>query len=320
MSKTVKKWLLVATLLVVFGALILVATACSAGWDFGKFNTDKYEANTYEVHDEFSNISIKTSTADIVFAPSEDGNCKVVCDEQSNLKHLVSATDGTLKVELVDTRKWYQHIGVNFGTQKITVYLPNAEYSALVIEESTGDIQIPKDFKFNSADISLSTGDVRYFASATEDIKIKRSTGDVYVQNISARSLNISGSTGNVTVTDVVCEGDVTIGVSTGKTHLTNVTCKNLISSGDTGDISLKNVIAVEKFSIERSTGDVKLEGVDAAEIFVKTSTGDVEGSLLSGKNFIIDTNTGTEEFPHGSSGGKCEITTSTGDIKITVK
>ena len=96
--------------------------------------------------------------------------------------------------------------------------------------------------------------------------------------------------------------------------------CKNVVSNGNTGAISLKNVIAAEKFSIERSTGDVKFDGCDAAEIFVKTDTGDVTGSLLSNKIFVVEADTGSVDVPKTATGGKCEITTDTGDINISIK
>ena len=96
--------------------------------------------------------------------------------------------------------------------------------------------------------------------------------------------------------------------------------CKNLITRGNTGDVSLENVIATEMFSIERSTGDVRFTDCDAAEICVKTDTGDVTGSFLSDKIFITNTDTGSVNVPKTVIGGKCEITTDTGDIKITIK
>ena len=52
----------------------------------------------------------------------------------------------------------------------------------------------------------------------------------------------------------------------------------------------------------------------------VNTSTGDVNGTLLSEKIFITDTSTGRVSVPKTTSGGKCEITTSTGDINIGIK
>ena len=173
---------------------------------------------------------------------------------------------------------------------------------------------------FKHVDISLSTGDVDFRASASEMIKIKTSTGDICAENISAGSLDLTVSTGKVTVSGATCERDVTVGVSTGKTYLTDTRCKSVISSGDTGDIYLNNVIATEKFSIERSTGDVKFDGSDATGIFVKTDTGDVTGSLLTDKIFITHTDTGDVDVPKTATGGKCEITTSTGDINIRIR
>ena len=140
------------------------------------------------------------------------------------------------------------------------------------------------------------------------------------MENVSAHALDLSVSTGGITVTNVACIGDITISVSTGKTVMNAVTCKNLTSDGDTGDISLTSVVATEKFSIKRSTGDVKFDGCDALEISVTTDTGDVTGSLLSDKIFIVDTGTGETEVPDSVMSGKCEITTDTGDIKISIR
>ena len=297
-------------LLIVFSMGLLTLTACSLS---------DYETNIHKINEEFDNISIKTDTADIAFVLSDDGTCRVVCYEDAKKSHSVEVQDGTLAVNVVNNKKWYDHIGVNIDSPKITVYLPEAAYSSLVIEESTGDIEISKDFKFKSIDISLSTGNVKCYASAVENIKIAASTSDIYAEGISASSLDLTVSTGNVTVSSATCEGDITIGVSTGKTYLTDVACKNLTSTGSSGDISLKNVISTEKISVERSTGDVTLDRSDAAELFIMTSTGDVEGSLLTNKVFITKTDTGRIDVPNSIIGGRCEITTDTGDIKISI-
>lgn len=46
-------------------------------------------------------ISMNTDTADIIFALSDDGKCKVECREEENAKHSVTVKDGTLVVELL---------------------------------------------------------------------------------------------------------------------------------------------------------------------------------------------------------------------------
>lgn len=323
MRKTTKVWLITAASLVLIGCILFAGVMSVLKWDFMKLSTVKYETNTYEISEAFDGISMNTDTADIIFAFSDDGKCKVVCHEEEKANHSVSVEDGTLTIELIDDRSVYDfigYIGLNFGSPKIRVYLPKAEYTSFLIHEDTGDVEIPEDFTFKDVDISLSTGDVDFGASASEMIKIKTSTGDICVENIFAGSLELSVSTGKVTALGVNCKGDVTVGVSTGKAYLTDIACKNLISSGSTGDISLDNVIAAEKFSIKRSTGDVSFDSSDAAEIFVATDTGDVTGTLLSEKSFFTQTDTGKIEVPKTFAGGKCEIKTDTGDIKLDIR
>ena len=320
MRTRTKVWLIIAAFLVLIGCFLFVGIMSMLEWDFAKLSTFKYETNNYEIAENFNNISIITDTADILFVPSETPKASVVCHEQKNAKHSVTVNNGKLVIEIVDTRKWYEYIGINLGTLKITVYIPRDEYGALFVKSSTGNVEIPTEFKFENIDISESTGNVTNYASASENIIIKTSTGNIRVENVSAGTLDLSVLTGGITVSNVTCEGNVKTNVSTGKTNLTNIECKNVVSNGNTGAISLKNVIAAEKFSIERSTGDVKFDGCDAAEIFVRTDTGDVTGSLLSNKVFVVEADTGSVDVPKTATGGKCEITTSTGDINISIK
>lgn len=313
-------WLIIATSLVLLGCILFGGVMMGLQWDFFRLSTKKYETNTYAISDAFSDISVETDTADIVFAMSDDDKCRVECHEEANAKHFVAVEDNTLVVRLMDERSWRDHIGINFDAPKITVYLPKAEYTSLRIRESTGDITIQNGFTFAEVTISLTTGDVAYFASASGEIRIQTSTGDIRVENIAAGALNLSVSTGKVTVSQVSCQGDVTVGVSTGKVKLAYLGCKNLTSTGNTGDISLQNVVAAETFSIERSTGDVRLDSVDAAEIFIQTDTGDVSGTLRTAKVFVAKTDTGRVDVPQTTTGGRCEIITGTGDIKMEIR
>ena len=318
MSRKTKIWLTVAAALILIGGIIFGGTMMALKWEFGKLSTVKYETNEYAIDESFKNISIITDTADIVFAASKDSECSVVCREQKNMKHSFYVKGDTLVIELTDTRKWYEYIGINFGTSEITVYLPEVEYGTLYVKENTGDIEVPGDFSFESIDISASTGDIENYASAAEHVKIKTSTGDIRVENISAGALDLSVSTGKVTVSDVRCEGDALLIVSTGKSSLTNLTCQNFTSMGDTGKILLTNVYVEDTMLIDRSTGDVTFGNCDAGTISVKTDTGDVRGTLHSPKTFYTATSTGKVSVPK-TSGGICEITTDTGDIKIEI-
>ena len=132
--------------------------------------------------------------------------------------------------------------------------------------------------------------------------------------------MDLSVSTGQIDVIGVACSGDVTIQVSTGKCRLNDLSCRSLTTSGNTGDITLKNVIATERLSIKRTTGDVRLEKCDAAELSVETDTGNVIGTLRTEKIFLTKTTTGKIDVPKSTAGGRCEITTTTGNIKIDIE
>ena len=319
MHNKAKTWLVIAIFLVLIGCIIFGGVMTVLQWDFSKLSTVQYETNTHELQENFKNISILADTADITFVPDSNAQGLVVCHELKTVKHSVTVQDDTLTIAIQDNRKWYEHIGIFFGTPKITVYLPQSEYGTLCITASTGDVEIPEGFHFESMDVATSTGDIKNLSSAAAGVTIKASTGNIHIESISAGMLDLSVTTGKVTVTDVVCQNDITVRVTTGKTNLANIQCKNVLSSGNTGDLSAKNVIAAERLSIHRSTGDVMFDSCDASEIFVETDTGDVTGSFLTDKVFIAQTDTGRVDVPKTTVGGKCEIQTNTGDIKITI-
>ncbi len=300
MSKATKIWLIAASVLVLCGVILFLGVMAYLEWDFEKLSTVEYETNEHEIGEGFEDILVITDTADIVFVKSENEKTTVVCREEKNGKHLVAVKDGVLTIKLEDTKSWYDHIGINFETSKITVYLPEGEYGGLSVKLSTGDVDMSGGFGF-------------------ERVKVSSSTGEINVGGISAGELVLSVSTGRVKVLDVACEGDITLEVTTGVALLEDVTCKDFTTKGNTGDVSLKNVVAAGTFSIKRSTGDVNFDACDASRISVKTSTGDVEGSFISEKTIFAQTDTGRVNVPDSVSGGRCDIITDTGDIKIHI-
>ncbi len=320
MSNKTKGWLIAAGCLTLIGCLIFGGAMMALGWDFTKLSTGGYETNHHDITEPFGNVSIETDTADLVFTVSNDGTCSVSCYEEEKAKHTVRVENDTLIIKLENKKAWYEYIGIHFGSPKITVSLPEAEYAALFIRGSTGAVTLPNALTFESVDVALSTGNVQMLASSSARMKIKTSTGNIKLEDLTAGALDLSVSTGGITVSNVNCKGDATLHVSTGRSSLSHVTCKNFTSDGNTGDLKLTDVIVEKTLSIERTTGDVHLEDSDAAEIVIQTDTGDVTGSLRSAKVFITRTDTGRVDVPKTVSGGRCDVTTDTGDIKLQIR
>ena len=114
MRRSTVIWLIIAALLVVTGSIIFTGAMTMVKWDFSKLSTSKYETNTYKIDEDFTSISVDTNTAKISFTLSSDSSCSVICREEENMKHSVQVRDGSLMIEVIDKRSWYQHIGINF--------------------------------------------------------------------------------------------------------------------------------------------------------------------------------------------------------------
>lgn len=281
MSKATKIWLFTATVLVTLGLILFAGVMANYDWNFTKPSTVTYVTNTYETNGKFDKISINVDTTEIEFVPTKDKSCSIVCFEAEKVKHSATVQNGTLVIDTIDTRKWYDYICISIGTPKMTVYLPQNEYASLFIETDTDDINI---------------------------------------DSITAGQVNLTTTTGEITVGNVTAKNNIDIETDTGTVRLTNVSCADFAAESDTGTITLKNVVATGSFSVESDTGDVRFENSDAAQISVKTSTGDVTGTLLSEKVFITETSTGRISVPKTTSGGKCKSATATGDIKIDIQ
>lgn len=318
MSRT-KIWLLAAGALVLAGCILFAGTLAAQGWDVTKLSTVSFETNTHEIKEDFRDIAVTTDTANIAFAVSDDDTCRVVCCEAENANHAVSVTDQTLVIASEGRHTWRDDIGFSLGTPQLTVYLPQTQYRALTIDGSTGNVEIPKEFAFDRAEITLSTGNADLAANVSDTAKIATTTGNIRVENTSVGALALSVTTGAAEVSGVRCQNELTLGVTTGAARLRDVSCESFASTGSVGSIALENVIAAGEISIERTTGHVEFTACDAGALHVTTDTGSVTGSLLSDKIFFAQSDVGSVDVPKTTTGGICEITTATGAIEMTI-
>ena len=333
-----KGFLIAAAVLAGVGLLLLAGAFAAAGFDLTNLDASNFETNTYTAGEAFASVEIRADEANIALRPSADGACSVVCVERANARHAVSVEDRTLQIVAADTRTWKDDLMLfQWKSQSVTVYLPVAAYESLTIETDTGDVAVPDEFSFADVRIAADTGEVVCGVPTSDRITIRTGTGDLWITAVQTGSMDLETSTGRIRLEAVECAETLSIRVgtgktelenvtakalystgSTGKTELENVTAKALYSIGSTGKITLKNTLVADNLFLQRSTGDVHFIACDAGQITVQTSTGDVTGAFRTEKVFVTSTSTGRVSVPASGSGGRCEITTSTGDIRIT--
>lgn len=338
MNRTLKA-VIVAVALIVVGAVLAGCGlfAMDGAWDLFS-GSGKLITTQETITGEFTNIDIDTDWADLELLPSPDGTCYYKAATYDNMFCSYTVENGTLKISQDDSRKWHQHIGIYWEKTSLQVYLPEDVYGQLTIQSDTSDVMIPADFTFENITITTDTGDVNLSCQVTQQLSMTSTTGDMAVRGIAPQSITAAATTGDVYMEDITCN-DLSVSTSTGfcrilradvaqslsaasttgDKYLADVQCGTLKMEASTGDSELRNVVVAGDAKLESDTGDWELEGFDAANISIETSTGDVEGMLLSEKIFFADTHTGDVEVPRTGSGGKCEITTDTGDIEIEI-
>lgn len=309
-----KAVIIIASILLGAGLLIFIGGLFMGG----SLKPMKSETKTQPVGESFTSIHIDTHEADVILAPSSDGTCSVEFAEAKKIKYTVSVKDDTLCIETLDERTWVDRL-FPIGHHSVIVHLPEASYQTLSVKCRTGELEIAKDFIFDSIDIKNSTGNIKCAASANGRIRIEASTADIELENVKAEELWLTVSTGGITVNGAEIQKGVLLTVSTGRLEIDGLSCESLTSTGSTGRVTLRNLDVEHALWIERSTGDVNFENVDAETITVHTDTGDVTGTLRSAFYFVTETNTGKVRVPDTHSGGRCEIKTSTGDILIEI-
>lgn len=311
-----KKFMAAGALLILIGLVIFCVVMTGKKWKFSEVETGRFVTYECEIREDFDRISVKSGTADLRFEVSPDDICRIVISEYEEERHHITRANGKLSIEKKDERKWYEYIfNITLNTPKITVRLPKKDYVELFIDEDTGKVYISDELMFDDINITASTGDIDCQASAYRDMKITTSTGDVTLKSVGAKNFTLETDTGRITLTDTVCRGDLSIKVDTGKTIMDNVICKNFTTTGSTGDLNCNDLLAEGTVKIKRSTGDVKLDDSDAEELYIETSTGRVSGHLRTSKIFFASSDTGKITIPKNITGGRCEITTDTGNI-----
>ena len=300
MKKGKKAASIVAAALIVIGLLICFLGFSAMGYDYTGLNTANFVTNSNVITETFSHIEVDVETADVHFVRADDSSCKIVSRETDKITCSAAVENNTLIIHELDRRQWYDHIGIFWGEIEITVYLPKAEYETLSIISNTGDIEATKNFSFGSAEIVTGTGDVNFSAEVKNQMEITSDTGDITAQGLSPQTLRLKTDTGKVEVSDAECA--------------------NFFAESDTGDIMMENVIVSGEIRMESNTGDIELRACDADTLSIETDTGDVSGTLLTEKVYITQTDTGDIDVPKTIKGGRCEVTTDTGDITFQGK
>lgn len=341
MKTTTKIAAIVAVVLILLGLTLACISSGIIGNDMTQLNTVTLTQTTHTIAEPFENIRIHTSVG-IQILPASGSECTVVCDDSENQYHAVSVENGTLVVKQITEHQMMQFNVMIMENPSVTVYLPESQYEDLSIDGSSGDIMdVDPSFTFRNVQLKVSSGSIRFRANLVNDLTVSTSSGDILLENVHADAIRTTATSGSITlsgceaqqdisvqtssgdihVTDTKAAGSLHTGATSGQVELTDVTAMSMTGKSSSGDLQLYNVVIHGHLSLEATSGSISLDSSDAQSLVIQTSSGDVSGTLLSPKFFITHTSSGSVKTSDPDpAGGRCEITTSSGNIKMTAK
>lgn len=299
MNKATRNALIIALVCVAVGLLTALTAMLMIGFDFKGLSTVSYEEKTHKVQETFDSINIDDTEFDVRLVPCTGDECAVVCADSETVKHTVEVENSALTITRVDTRPWYQRIGIYwYENTQVTVYLPAGEYEDIYIKTVSGNITVPEDFAFGNAEVYSTSGNVSFCADTAEALTVKTVSGSIRIEG--------------------VAQGDVKVNSTSGEIALRDMTPDSLTVGVTSGDIELTDVVVRGNMKLETVSGDVEFNRADAQTMKLKTVSGDIEGTLLLTKDFVTDTVSGNIRVPRSdSTKGICEIKTTSGDVEI---
>ena len=302
MKKSKKILITVAVILIAVGMICGFCGIYSLGFNFNEISTSDFVTHTYTVEDDFTNIIIEDAESNINFYKSNDDKCRVLCDEREKVTHTVVNENNTLTVRVKDERNWFERINIGFfiADMRVSVYLPKNKYDSLNAASMSGDIDVANEFTFDNAKVGSISGDVSVKADVKQELNISSTSGDVIINNISATEcINASSVSGEI--------------------DLSNVKGKEIFAKTISGGVMLADTVASQKLKANSTSGEIDLKRCDAKNIVLDTVSGEISGTLLSNKQFITETSSGTVNVPQSVSNEECRITTVSGDIYIKI-
>ncbi|MCR5350231.1 MAG: DUF4097 domain-containing protein [Acholeplasmatales bacterium] len=112
---------------------------------------------------------------------------------------------------------------------------------------------------------------------------------------------------------------NVNIETTTGDITIDSINADKFELKATTGDVKLNNSVATDLYKVIVTTGDIEFTRIDSKSIVMRTTTGDISGSILTGKKFECSTTHGDKDYPKDSTGDPCILSTTTGDIEVTI-
>ncbi len=326
MKHNYKRTICIALLLILLGLIIYGITRAVTGRNFSTVISIDYERVTHTVNEPFSEIEISAVECDVRIILSPDGSTTVSSGESEYIRTYAAVEDGILKIERVDTRPWYLHIGIFFFDEDyhMTVSVPDTVYESVKIRTASGDISMDDTLSLKSLSLKTSSGDITSGAKPTDSYSAKTLSGDIEIvggEKVAGRIV-LETTSGEIEAERLFAGNTVGIDTTSGDIELDGVFAEKIVVSSTSGDIHAFMASAMQSLSLKNVSGDIVFASYESASLRAETTSGNIKGSIIDTMMlYNAKTTSGKIRIPPSDpNGGDCTLITVSGNIDIQDK
>ena len=332
--------LIVAGGLMLGGIGIGAAALASSAFNIENMTAEEERMEeTFNITESFKNIRVDADSCDVKYHHATDGKARVDVSVHKGIEYSVGVDNDTLKIDIRDERK----ITIfTFTSPKVDVYLPENEYAEFRTEGHSGNVEVENGFLFDTASISLTSGNIRFSSDVKGNLDLNAKSGNVSCEDINASNTRIEATSGNIRVTDLNTT-EVFAKNTSGNINLSNIKAETVKVDGNSGNTIIEgaqiakdltttrtsggtrfiDVVVGGELNAKTSSGNIHLEGCDAAVLELHASSGIINAELLTNKEITAHSSSGIVTLPGDDAGeknGTLNAETSSGNIKISVR
>lgn len=279
---------------------IIVVTSIQNGSSASASSFQPEEVHSYKLEktslEEFSEISISASYADISILPS-DGYYLEYCLDGTCTEPSYGVTDGKFQFQEGSTQKKYM-ICFGFSSHDpfyLNLYVPADKYFDLIsIANDSGDVSF-ETISAKQAELTLDYGDLEFDIFTGDTLRLTMDSGNVEFETISCKDVTLKNSYGSVTGDTLTASTSASIELDSGNWEVQQVSSDQFSLQNDYGNTDIDSFSSSDSiFAID--SGDLSLMDADFKNLDVDCQYGNVDLELrqaLSDYNWDLSTDYG---------------------------
>ena len=262
---------------------------------------------------KFSNIFLKTGSANIVLKKSEDEwiHAKCLCEDGVSMDDIEFYQYGegdTFYAEIRQKDEYERKF--SFYKTVVTVgkhFFPNGSGVTLVVKVPEGEERLKFETK---------SGNVRGESIGLKILEGATGSGDISLNSFAGSETKLITASGDISLNSFA-SSETKLTTASGDINLNSFASSKIQVITASGDIRMSKC-AVEVLEAGTASGDVVFEGGACDEMAVKASSGDVSCSCSKIRNVKIFLSSGDVDLNINAE--SCELSASSGDICVTME